>query len=83
MALSKIPAEGISGQLGAGYFQGENGNNYMRGYHASASGGYEGQFILNANLQLNANDYVDMYSPGNYSFYLVSGYNEFSGFLIG
>jgi len=26
MALSKIPAEGISGQLGAGYFQGENGN---------------------------------------------------------
>ena len=26
MALSKIPAEGISGQLGAGYFTGENGN---------------------------------------------------------
>jgi len=25
MALSKIPAEGISGQLGAGYFQGDNG----------------------------------------------------------
>lgn len=25
MALSKIPAEGISGQLGAGYFIGENG----------------------------------------------------------
>lgn len=60
-----------------------NGNNHMRGYHASSSGGYEGQFIVNANLQLNANDYVDMYSPGNYNFYLVSGYNEFSGFLIG
>jgi hypothetical protein len=26
MALSKIPAEGISGQLGAGFFTGENGN---------------------------------------------------------
>lgn len=61
----------------------KNGTNYMRTYHASASGGYEGQCIINVNMQLDANDYVDIYSPGNYSFYLVDGYNEFSGFLIG
>lgn len=61
----------------------KNGTNYLRGYHGSASGGYEGQVIVNVNMQLSANDYVDCHSGGNANYYLVAGYNEFSGFLIG
>ena len=71
-----------SGQASAAWIR-KNGTNYMRSYYASTSGGYEGQCIINVNMQLDANDYVDIYSSGNYYFYLVSGYNEFSGFLIG
>jgi hypothetical protein len=61
----------------------KNGTNYFRSYYASVAGGYEGQVVINVNMQLSANDYVDCHSGGNYNYYLVDGYNEFSGFLIG
>jgi len=61
-----------------------NGSNHFRTYHAGAGGGAEGQSIVNVNLQLNANDYIDTASGGGgFNYYLVSGYNEFSGYLIG
>jgi hypothetical protein len=71
-----------SSQASAAWIR-KNGTNYLRGFHASSSGGYEGQLVINVNMKLAANDYVDIYSPASYQFYLVDGYNEFSGFLIG
>lgn len=61
-----------------------NGANHFRSYHAGGGASAEGQSIVNVNLQLNANDYIDTASGGSgFNYYLVSGYNEFSGFLIG